>query len=126
MKSLFWLLAITTALSTMARADAELIRVQVTPSWSIAIPRTFQKLPQDEAWQATGEQGTIYVSSMLVSQGRESDATTVEKLTAELSSFNLKGFMMAKGRVVVCVVTYADRKQQSWAADTWRSLRLSP
>ena len=146
MKRLLMLLGL---LST-AHAEPATVRVQATPSWTIVIPRSFKQLPHEDSWQATGDDRVIYVSSMLVSPGDEPVAATAAKLAAKLlvgktgatleyhadgvegragviqerGGFNLKGFMMTDGRVAVCVISYANPKQQAWAADTWRSLRL--
>ncbi len=154
MKRMLKLLGLGCWFAATAHAGSDLIRVQAAPSWTIAIPRGFEQIHNGDSWQAADDERVIYVSSMRVSGGpNESLVAAADGMTAKVltdapgrtgpiiqyhaddaegraavflgkEGFNMKGFMMAKGRVAMFVVSYADPKHQSWAADTWRSLRL--
>jgi hypothetical protein len=74
----------------------ERIRVQVTPTWSIAIPPRFEQLDHGDSWQAHDEHRSIYLSSMIIDNGSVPVKDIVSIAEAWLASESRKSNATAK------------------------------
>jgi len=129
-------------------------RVQATPTWSVDIPAHFTRSDNGDSWQAFDDHRVVYVSSLRVGEGNgpATEAADIDAIGArvlgedpadprlEQSSgpvqgkavvrskdrgVELKGYMVAEGRIAVCVIDVDDRRFEPWAMGVWRSLRTS-
>jgi hypothetical protein len=129
----------------------EPLRVQVTPTWSIAIPRDFKRVDNGDSWQAFDQHRSVYLSSLSIgdSDGHSTTPTDISELGARVlgkdiadgivergagrlrgqaavhstsAGLELKGFVATEGRVAVCVIHADDVRFKAWAIDVWKSI----
>lgn len=128
-------------------------RIQVSRTWSIVVPRSFQKVDHSTDWQAFDGHRTVFVKSYFVTApeggpsavanlgtmssewlGGEGAGEKIEHRTHEFqgeaviratpAGFELKGYMAKPGSVAVCVIDFDNERFTTWATGAWRSLGM--